>query len=47
MSKKEIQEQIEKLEKAIFIESMADFMNWDAYYRMRNELAKLKKMLGD
>ena len=45
MSANEIQARIEKLENAIFMEQMADFMNWGNYYKMKNELAELKAKL--
>ena len=45
MTKKEIMEQIERLERAIWFEKMADFMNWTAYYDMKRELAELQRQL--
>ena len=41
----EIKVRIERLENAIFMEQMADFMNWGNYYKMKNELAELKAKL--
>ena len=45
MSANEILARIEQLEVAIFMEQMADFMNWANYYKMRNELTELKAQL--
>lgn len=45
MNANEIKKEIERVEKAIFFEEMADFMNWTAYYHLRNELASLKAEL--
>ena len=45
MTTEEIKVRIEKLENAIFMEQMADFMNWNNYYKMRKELAELKAQL--
>lgn len=46
MTKEEIKIRIDKLETAIFMEQMADFMNWGSYYKMKNELAELKAELA-
>lgn len=43
----EIRQDIERVEKAIFIESMADFMNWNKYHELKAELRKLKKELEE
>lgn len=42
MTKAEMMEKLEKLENALFYEEMADFMDWDAYYRLNREIAALK-----
>lgn len=43
--KNELMTKIAELEKQIFLESMADFMNWDRYHKLNRELAELKKEL--
>ncbi len=43
----EIRQDIERVEKAIFLESMADFMNWNKYHELNAELRKLKKELEE
>lgn len=43
----EIKQDIERVEKAIFLESMADFMNWSKYHELKAELRKLKKELEE
>jgi hypothetical protein len=45
MSINEIKARLEKIEKALFYEQMADFMNWDAYYALKAEKANLLKQL--
>lgn len=45
MTKEMIEKRIEEVEKAIFYEQMADFMNWKAYYKLTAELKQLKKWL--
>ena len=47
MTNKEIEERISKIETALWYEEMADYMNWKRYYELKDELAKLKKMLKD
>jgi len=46
MTINEIKARIERLENAIFMEQMADFMNWGNYYKMKSELAELKAKLA-
>ena len=50
MNANEIKERIEKIERAIFYEEMADFMDWGAYYSLKREktelLRKLKEIEG-
>jgi len=45
MTREELEKEIERVENAIFMEQMADFMNWGNYYRLKNELAALKAQL--
>ena len=45
MSKEEILKEIDRVETAIFMETMADFMNWANYYKLKRELAELKAQL--
>lgn len=42
MTKEEIQNEIDRLERAIFYEEMADFLDWDKYYELKSKVAKLK-----
>ena len=46
MNKDTIQKEIDRVEKAIYMEQMADFMNWARYYSLKAELAKLKSQLN-
>ena len=43
----EIRQDIERDAKAIFLERMADFMNWNKYHELNAELRKLKKELEE
>lgn len=45
MTREEILKEIDRIEAAIFMEQMADFMNWTNYYKLKQELAKLKEQL--
>lgn len=45
MTREEILKEIDRIETAIFMEQMADFMNWTNYYKLKQELAKLKGQL--
>ena len=47
MNANEIKERIEKIERAIFYEEMADFMDWGAYYRLKDEKAELLRKLKE
>lgn len=47
MNANEIKERIEKIERAIFYEEMADFMDWGAYYSLKNEKAELLRKLKE
>lgn len=47
MTINEIKERIEKLDKQIFLEQMADFMNWNLYYELRDEKWKLENQLKE
>jgi hypothetical protein len=46
MTREQIEQQIEEVEKAIFFEQMADFMDWTAYNSLKNKLASLKEQLA-
>ena len=45
MTTNEIKERIEKLENQIFYEQMADFMNWNLYYKLIAEKRELENQL--
>ena len=45
MTKEAILKEIEKVEHRMFYEKMADFMNWDAYYKLKRRKAELEEML--
>ena len=45
MTREEILKEIDRVETAIFMETMADFMNWGNYYKLKHELAELKAQL--
>ena len=47
MNANEIKVEIEKVERAIFFEQMADFMNWGTYYKLCDKERKLKEMLKE
>ena len=45
MTTEEIKKEIERLEYCLFIEEMADFMDWGTYYRIKDKINALKKEL--
>ena len=45
MTIEEMKDRLEKVEYSIFIETMADFMDWDKYYKLRREERELKEMI--
>ena len=45
MTINEIRAEIEKVERSIFYEEMADFMNWTKYYELTAKRDELKKQL--
>ena len=45
MTVEEIKKEIERLENWIFEEEMADFMNWNLYYKLRNQLREANEEL--
>ena len=47
MTTNEIKERIEKLENQIFYEQMADFINWNLYYKLTAEKRELEKQLKE
>ena len=47
MKKNEIEKEIDRIETAIFMETMADFMNWGNYNMLKKQLAELKAMLAN
>ena len=47
MTTNEIRAEIEKVERAIFYEEMADFMNWTKYYELKAKKEKLAKQLKE
>ena len=42
----ELKAEIEKIEYAMFIEQMADFMDWGAYYKLKAKKAECEKELA-
>ena len=46
MTKEEILKEIDRVETAIFMETMADFMNWENYDKLNRELERLKYLLS-
>ena len=44
MTREELEKEIERVENAIFMEQMADFMNWGNYYRLKNEYARANRV---
>lgn len=47
MAREEIIKELERVERAIFMEQMADFMNWGNYHKLKAEQAELKKRLAE
>ena len=47
MSAEEIRAEIDRVERAIFYEQMADFMDWWKYYKLKAELDDLKRKLAE
>ena len=47
MKKNELLKEIERVERAIWYEQMADFMDWNAYYSLKRELSDLRKQLEE
>ena len=45
MTTEEIKKEIERLEYCLFIEEMADFMDWGAYHRIKDKIYALKDEL--
>lgn len=45
MTREELEKEIDRVERAIFYETMSDFIDWCKYYALKNELAKLKAQL--
>lgn len=45
MNANEIKEKIERLEKWLYWEEYADFINWPKYYEVKHEIAELKREL--
>jgi hypothetical protein len=45
MTIEEIKDRLEKVENAIFYETMADFMDWDKYYKLKREERELKEKI--
>ena len=41
----EIKKEIDRVETALFMEEMADFMNWSNYYKLKNRLRDLQAQL--
>lgn len=41
----EIKKDIERIESQIFMEKMADFMDWSTYFYLEHQLEELKKEL--
>lgn len=47
MAREEIMKELEKIQDAMFMASMADFMDWANYYALRAKERELKELLGD
>ena len=47
MTTEEIKKEIERLEYCLFLEEMADFMDWNAYYRIKGKIKALKDELKE
>lgn len=46
MTVEELKKEIDKLETWIFEEEMADFMNWNLYYKLRDQLREANEELN-
>ena len=46
MTLTEMKERLAQVENAIFMEQMADFMNWREYYALRNEQYELERKIS-
>jgi hypothetical protein len=44
--RKELEKKIEEIKYKIFIEQMADFMDWGAYYRLERKLREAERELA-
>jgi hypothetical protein len=47
MAREEIIKELDRVQTAMFMATMADFMNWPNYYKLQAEERKLKEMLED
>lgn len=47
MTREDIMKELEKVQDAMFMASMADFMDWANYYTLRDKERELKELLGD
>ena len=47
MTREEITKELDRVQTAMFMASMADFMNWPNHHRLQAEERKLKEMLED
>lgn len=47
MTKEEIIQELDRVQTAMFMASMADFMDWPNYRRLQAEERRLKEMLRD
>lgn len=45
MAREEIIKELDRVQTAMFMEQMADFMNWANYYKLRAREKELKAML--
>ena len=45
MAREEIMQELDRIETALFMEQMADFMNWGNYYKLMARKAELQAML--
>lgn len=45
MAREEIIKELDRVQTAMFMASMADFMDWPNYHRLQAEERKLKEML--
>ena len=47
MAREKLLQELEKVQRAIFMEQMADFMNWGNYRRLREKEEEIKKQLAE